>query len=64
MPTELAWTQKKIEETYEFKVEVLGPDKNHCREVRMLNRILRRVTPGIEYEADPRHAELIVQPRG
>ena len=34
--------------------------KGEVQEVRILNRILRETRLGIEYEADPRHAEMII----
>ena len=61
MPSELAWMQKNIEEKYELKAEVLGPDKGQCKEVRVLNRILRWTARGIEYEVIPRHVEMIIK---
>merc|ERR1739836_64577 len=61
MPKELRWMQEKIEEKYELKVEVLGPDENQNKEVRVLNRILRWTNEGIEYEADPRHVEIVLK---
>ena len=33
--------------------EVLGPEKNQAREIRVLNRILCWTDAGIEYEPDP-----------
>ena len=38
----------------------LGPDKGDVREPRVLNRVLRWTAEGLAYEADPRHAELLV----
>jgi hypothetical protein len=39
---------------------VLGPGKDESREVRILNRILSWTEEGIQYEADPRHAEIMM----
>merc|ERR1739836_61195 len=50
-----------MEEKYELTVEVLGPDEGQSTEVRVLNRILRWAQHGIEYEADPRHVEIILK---
>ena len=61
MPAELHWMREKIEEKYELKVEVLGPDEGQQKEVRVLNRILRWTDKGVEYEADPRHVEIILK---
>ena len=33
--------------------------KSNVQEVRVLNRIFRWTSEGIEYEADPRHVEII-----
>ena len=48
-----------MEEIYELTVEVLGPEAGQCKEVRVLNRVLRWTDSGVEYEADPRHVEII-----
>ena len=61
MPNQLNWCRKRLEEKYEVTVEVLGPDAEQCREVRVLNRILRWTDDGIEYEADPRHVEIMLK---
>jgi hypothetical protein len=39
----------------------LGPDAHDLQEIRILNRILRWTETGIDYEADPRHAELLAR---
>jgi hypothetical protein len=46
------------------KVGVLGGGPNDVREMRVLNRVLRWESWGIAYEADPRHAELLIQALG
>ena len=40
---------------------MLGRGEGKNAEVRILNRILRHTKEGIELEADPRHAELVVE---
>ena len=60
-PEDLKWMSNKLEKKYELTVEILGPDQGQNKEVRVLNRILRWTSEGIEYEADPRHAEIILQ---
>ena len=57
----LAETRKVLEEKYNIKVEVLGGDKDDAKEVKILNKVVRRTENGIEMEADPRHVELIVR---
>ncbi len=39
----------------------LGGDPGELRELRVLNRIIRWTPQGLKYEADPRHAELLVR---
>ena len=43
---------------------MLGPDKNDVQEVKILNRIIRWADSGILIEADPRHAEIIIEHYG
>ena len=38
---------------------ILGPDSWDTKEVIILNRVLRWTPKGLEYEADPRHVEII-----
>ena len=57
----LQWMRENIEKKYELTVEMLGPDKGQVKEVRVLNRVLRWTDKGIEYEADPRHVEIILK---
>ena len=42
----------------------LGPEPNDDKSIRILNRVVTWTCDGIEYEADQRHAELIVQHLG
>ena len=56
--------EKALTEKYEIKVEILGPEKGHKQEVRVLNRVLRWTPEGIEYEPDQRHAELVIKELG
>ena len=57
----LKWLKQQIERKYELKTQVLGPGKEDFQEVKVLNRILRWANSGVTYEADPRHAELIIK---
>ena len=61
MPESLKWMQSSLEQKYELTVKTLGPDAGQDKEVRVLNRILRWTTAGVEYEADPRHVEIILK---
>ena len=64
MPHHLAWMRGKLEEKYELTVEVLGPNAGQQAEVRVLNRALRWTQQGVEYEADPRHVEIMTKQLG
>ena len=47
-----------------IKTEVLGQGPEDKQQVRVLNRILTLTKNGVEYEADPRHAEIVIQDLG
>ena len=49
---------------YEIKIKWLGPHKHHDKEIRVLNRIIPWTPQGIEYEADPRHVEVMLEELG
>ena len=51
--------KKGLEQDYELKTEVLGPTAEDTKQVKVLNRIPTWTC--IEYEADPRHAGLVVK---
>ncbi len=62
---QLDWFREKISETFEVKFRArLGPSKGDDKSVRILNRVVEWTTNGINYEADQRHAELIVKALG
>ena len=47
---------------FESKVKGrIGPASNDEKSMRVLNRLVHWTREGIEYEADQRHAELIIQ---
>ena len=56
-----AWFRAKLEERFELKTTILGTGPDEVREARLLNRILSITEDGWRYEADPRHAELIIR---
>ena len=55
----LEWFRKKLKAEFEIKTTIIGWKDNMEKEMRVLNRILRIVGGGVEYEADQRHAELV-----
>ena len=58
---QLHWLNKKMQEEYEIKFQVMGPEKPLSQDVKILNGTLRWTQVGIEYEADLEHAGLIVK---
>ena len=61
MPEQLQWLKGKLEEKYQLKMQWLGPGDKYQREVKILNRIIAWDDhKGIQFEADPRHAEIII----
>ena len=61
----LDWLEKAIAESYDITIGPrLGPGPNDAKEARALNRIVRWVDDRIEYEADPRQVERLVQECG
>ena len=63
-PEELKKTQKVLNDKYQIKVETLGGACEDSKEIRILNKVIRYTEDGIELEADPRHAELVVRQLG
>ena len=53
-----------LEKAYKIKCEILGDGQEELNEIRVLNRVIRRDDHGYTLEADPRHAELIVEQLG
>ena len=61
---DLAWLKFNMEKEFEITCELLGPKKEHKQEVRILNRVIKWTDHGITYEADQRHAEIVVRDLG
>lgn len=61
---DLKWMRAELEKAYELKTHVLGPDKEDLKQVRVLNRVLTWSSEGTSYEADPRHAEIVINDLG
>ena len=59
---ELDWLEAKLEAKYELrKGGRLGPGANDSKEFLVLNRAIRWTETGLEYEADPRQAERLLE---
>ena len=59
---ELDVFEDQLEAKYELKKGGrLGPGASDCKELTVLNRVIRWTDEGIEYEADPRQAEKLLE---
>ena len=53
---------KRVENKYELrKGPRLGPGNDDAKEITVLNRVIRWTETGLEYEADPRQAERLLE---
>ena len=59
----MKWFDGELKKHFELKTEVLGPDakRGEVQEIKFLNRIITWSDAGIVWEADPRHAELLIE---
>ena len=61
----LDWFRQRISSHFEVKFRGrLGPEGTDDKAIRILNRVVTWTCDGIEYEADQRHAEIILQHLG
>ena len=60
----MTWLEEKLGEAYELQTQKLSGDASHQSEGKVLNIIISRTPEGWEIEADPRHAELIIEQLG
>ena len=58
---DLDWLERELGKAYEIKTQRTKPDGDKEVEAKILNRVVRRTKEGYEMEADPRHAELIIE---
>ena len=58
--------EAKLSMRFEIKTSTVGTNAQDgkIREARILHRIIRVTSQGWEYEADQRHADLIIQETG
>ena len=62
---EIDWFERLLEEKYELKKGGrLGPGIEDTKELTVLNRVIRWVDGGVEYEADPRQGERLLEGLG
>ena len=63
-PEELEWLETELAKEYEIQTQKIGFGKDKQEEGKVLNRIIRCTESGWELEADPRHAELVIEQLG
>ena len=62
---ELKHVAEVFQSRYKTKVRgILGPDVHDSKAMTILNRIVEWTEAGIQYEADPRHVDLIIEELG
>ena len=62
---DLDWFRRNISEKYEVKFRGrIGLGSGDDKSIRILNRVVTWTEEGIEYEADQRHAEIIIKGLG
>ena len=61
---DLKWLESRLKERFEIKSKTMGLKEGESREERILNRVIRVSENGWEYEADQRHADLIIRETG
>ena len=61
--SDLQWMKERLAGRFEVKTQMVGPraDLGDVSEARILNRVIRVTPQGWEYEADQRHADLIIR---
>ena len=60
-PTDLLWLEEQLAAAYEIKTQRLGLIEGWKPEGKVLNRVVRCDEKGRRLEADPRHAEHVVE---
>ena len=63
-PKFLEETRETLENKYKIKVETLGNKEGQRTAVMILIKVVRHTEHGIELEADPRHAEMVIKELG
>ena len=54
-------TEEQLKGEYAIKAGCWGPDPELSKEIKILNRLIRWCGDKLEYEADSRHAEMIIE---
>ena len=57
----LSWLDSRLRQRFEIKTHIIGTGEGELGEHRILGRVVRATSSGWEYEADPRHAEVLIK---
>ena len=61
-PTDLVWLRNALESMLEITTTIIGEEPEFAKEAKILNRTLKwHAGIGISYEADQKHAEVIIR---
>ena len=58
---QIDWLLQMFQNRYEIKSNIIGYAKELQKEARILNRTIRFTQEGVQYEADRRHADIIIK---
>ena len=58
--SQVKWLQQQQSHAYDMKSNIMGDSKQDVKQQKILNRVVTWYDRSIEYEADPRHAEIII----
>ena len=62
LESELKWLRDALQQKFLIKDRgILGPDPHDLKEIRLLNRVIGWTESCIRYEADQRHAEILIR---
>ena len=61
---DLLWLRDRLQESYQLKAEILGPEDRHAKSGENLRRRLRWESDGIRIETDAKHAVELLKTLG
>ena len=65
LEADLHWLTSRFRETFKIKLRgILGTDAHDTHELTLLNRVVSWKPDGIRFEADQRHAEILLNTLG
>lgn len=58
---DLNWYEEQLAKSFKLEIHGRLEENTEPKEMRILNRVITITKKGVQYEADPRHAELMIQ---